>query len=69
MTKRADSVGYSQRIRLEWFEHTVNLNLEGNEKSAINLALQDYLRDKVSVGGSAKGCNRDKIISILRTVW
>ncbi|HPH11605.1 MAG TPA: hypothetical protein PKW59_12155 [Thermotogota bacterium] len=69
MTQRTAKVGYSQRIRLEWFEHTVNLILEGNEKTAINVALQAFLRDKVSIGGSAKGCNRDKIISILRTVW
>ena len=69
MTQRTAKVGYSQRIRLEWFEHTVNLILEGNDKTAINGALQEFLRDKVSIGGSAKGCNRDKIISILRTVW
>ncbi len=69
MTQKNASVGYSQRIRLEWFEYTVNLILEGKDKTAINLALQEFLTDKVSVGGSAKGCNREKIISILRTVW
>ncbi|HPH11072.1 MAG TPA: hypothetical protein PKW59_09430 [Thermotogota bacterium] len=69
MTQKNASVGYSQRIRLEWFEYTVNLILEGKDKTAINLALQEFLKDKVSVGGSAKGCNREKIISILRTVW
>lgn len=69
MTRRTDQIGFSQRVRLEWLEQTANLILAGNDKAAVNDALQDLLKDKVSVGGQAKGCNRDKVISILRTVW
>lgn len=69
MTRRTDQIGFSQRVRLEWLEQTANLVLAGNDKAAVNDALQELLKDKVSVGGSAKGCNRSKVISILRKVW
>ena len=69
MTNRNDRIGFSQRVRLEWLEQTTNLVLAGNGKVAIHNALQELLKDKVSVGGQARGCNRDKVISILRTVW
>ena len=64
-----DKIGFSQRIRLEWLEQTANLVLAGNDKATVNEALQELLKDKVSVGGQAKGCNRNKIISILRKIW
>jgi hypothetical protein len=62
-------IGFSQRIRLEWFEKTANLILAGNDKAAINESLQDLLQDKVSVGGKAVRGNREKIISILLKTW
>lgn len=69
MTRRTDQIGFSQRVRLEWLAQTANLVLAGNDKAAINEALQELLKDKVSVGGLSKGSNRDKTISILRKVW
>ncbi len=69
MTQRRSEIGFSQRVRLEWLEQTANLILAGNDKAAVNEALQELLKDKVSVGGQAKGCNRNKIISILRKIW
>jgi len=69
MTRRTDQIGFSQRVRLEWLEQTANLVLAGNDKAAVNEALQELLKDKVSIGGRAKGSNRNKIISILRKVW
>ncbi len=69
MRDRSRQIGFSQRVRLEWLEQTVNLILAGNDQAAINEALQELLKDKVSVGGCSKGSNRNKIISILRTVW
>ena len=69
MTKRTGQIGFSQRVRLEWLEQTANLVLAGNDKATVNEALQELLKDKVSVGGQAKGCNRNKIISILRKIW
>jgi hypothetical protein len=69
MTRRTDQIGFSQRVRLEWLEQTVNLILAGNDKAAVNDALQELLKDKVSVGGNARGCNRSKVIGILSRVW
>lgn len=62
-------IGFSQRVRLEWFEQTANLVLAGNDKTGINDSLQDILKDKVSIGGEADRGNREKIITILLKVW
>ena len=69
MSDRVIQIGFSQRVRLEWLEKTANLVLAGNTKSAVNDALQDLLKEKVSVGGQAVRGNREKIITILLKVW
>ena len=69
MTRRTDRIGFSQRVRLEWLEQTANLILAGNEKATVNDALQELLKDKVSVGGQAERGNREKIITILLKTW
>ena len=69
MTIRTDQIGFSQRVRLEWLAQTANLVLAGNDKAAINDALQEMLQDKVSVGGQAERGNREKIITILLKTW
>ena len=50
-------------------EQTANLVLAGNDKSAVNDALQDLLKDKVSVEGQGERGNREKIITILLKSW
>ena len=69
MTRRTDQIGFSQRVRLEWFEQTANLVMAGNDESVVKDALQELLKDKVSVGGQAKRSNREKIITILLKTW
>lgn len=69
MNTSINQIGFSQRVRLEWFETTAHLVLAGNDKTAINEALQDLLRDKISIGGEAERGNREKIITILMKVW
>ena len=69
MTTRTDQIGFSQRVRLEWFERTANLVLAGNDKAATTEALQGLLKEKVSIGGQAERGNREKIISILLKTW
>ncbi len=69
MTSRTDQIGFSQRVRLEWFEQTANLVMAGNDESVVKDALQELLKDKVSVGGQAKRSNREKIITILLKTW
>ena len=69
MNGRKNRIGFSQRIRLEWFERTAHLALAGNDRTVIHDSLQDLLRDKVSIGGRSLRCNREKIISILLKTW
>ncbi|MFP4087814.1 MAG: hypothetical protein ACLFUL_13580 [Desulfobacteraceae bacterium] len=69
MNGRKAQIGFSQRIRLEWFEQAANLVLAGNDKKTINDSLQELLQDKVSIGGQAMRGNREKIISILMKTW
>lgn len=69
MNGRKAQIGFSQRIRLEWFDQTANLILAGNEKVTINDSLQDLLQDKVSVGGKSVRGNREKVITILLKTW
>ncbi|PKN27699.1 MAG: hypothetical protein CVU64_15485 [Deltaproteobacteria bacterium HGW-Deltaproteobacteria-21] len=69
MSRRAKQIGFSQRVRLEWVEQTAELVMAGNDQAAINVALQDLLKDKVSIGGEAVRGNREKIITILFKMW
>jgi hypothetical protein len=69
MTRRTDQIGFSQRVRLEWLEQTANLTLAGNDKAAVDGALQELLKARVSVGGQAKRGTREKIITILLKTW
>ena len=69
MNGRTAQIGFSQRIRLEWFEQSANLILAGNDKATINDSLQDLLIDKVSVGGKSVRGNREKVITILLKTW
>ena len=69
MNGRKNQIGFSQRIRLEWLDQTANLILAGNDKARINDTLQDFLQDKVSVGGTSVRGNREKAITILLKTW
>ena len=69
MTRRTNQIGFSQRVRLEWLEQTANFVLAGNDKAAVSDALQELLKDKVSIGGQAERGTREKIITILLKVW
>lgn len=69
MKSRKAQVGFSQRVRLEWFEKTASLVLAGNDKDNIYKALQNMLKDRVSVAGNSSRGNREKVITILMKTW
>lgn len=69
MNRRNIQVGFSQRIRLEWFEQTTQLILAGNGRVAVKDSLQKLLQERVSVGSDAVRGNRGKVISILMNTW
>jgi len=66
---RFDEIGMSQRVRLEWFEHTAQLVLAGLGRTEIEAELKALLQNKLSVGGSAVRGNREKVITILVRAW
>jgi hypothetical protein len=62
-------IGFSQQIRLDWLERTAEGVLAGRKRAQIQAALQDHLRERLSVGGGAERGNREKAITILLKVW
>lgn len=62
-------VGFSQRVRLEWFEQTANMVLAGNDRATVTDVLRSNLRDRFTANGQAPSGNRDKVISILSKTW
>jgi hypothetical protein len=62
-------IGFSQRIQLDWLERTASLVLAGYTREEIQAALQELLRNQLSVGGTAQRGNREKAISILQKIW
>jgi len=66
---RITQIGFSQRIRLEWLEKTARLFLAGNTRDEIETELQDFLQDKLSIGGSSERGTREKAITILLKIW
>ena len=69
MSNKGNQVGFSQRIRLEWFEYVSNLVMSGKDRSAIKEDLQHLLKKEISMKSKSDRSNRDKIISILMNVW
>ena len=69
MTDRLKQIGFSQRVRLEWFEQTANLVLAGNDRANVTAALREGLREKFTLSGRTPSGNLDKVISILLKTW
>lgn len=66
---RRDRIGFTQRIHLDWLDHTANLVLAGNPREEIVVALRERLKEKLSVGNQPVRANRDKATSILTKIW
>lgn len=66
---RTNQIGFSQRVRLEWFEQTANFVLAGNDKASVYDSLEELLKDKVSVGSHVERSGREKTITILLKTW
>jgi len=47
-------IGFSQRVQLDWLEQTATLVLAGQTREQIETTLQERLRDKLSIGGTAQ---------------
>lgn len=65
----AQQVGFSQRLQLSWLEYTAQLTLAGKSRAEANEALQDHLKERLSVGHQVQRGNREKAITILLKIW
>ena len=63
------TIGFSQRIKLEWMVDTARRLAEGGSDNEIVAALREALEDKLSVGQNPERGNREKAITILMKVW
>ena len=63
------SIGFTQRIQLEWLEWTAQMALAGLADDKIHAELQERLRPIVSVGGDDNRSNRGKVVGILLKIW
>jgi hypothetical protein len=54
-------IGSSQRIQLDWLEYPAALVLAEQTRDQIETALQAFLCDKLSVGGTASRGNREHL--------
>ncbi len=69
MTGVEMSIGFSQRVRLEWMEETVALVAAGNDRAAANQALEELLADTLAVGSHTRRNSRAKTIIVLLKIW
>jgi hypothetical protein len=63
------SIGFSQRIQLNWLEWTAQLAISGQAEGKIHTELHDRLKTIISVGGSDQGSNRAKAVNIMLKTW
>lgn len=54
---REASIGFSQRVQIEWLDLTAHLYLAGQSKKSIEDTLQVYLYERLSVGSNARSGN------------
>ena len=69
MRDPARKVGIGRWVRLAWLEETASLILAGNDKDAVEGALDRMLRPEISAGGNAPRSGRAKAITVLLKTW
>ena len=62
-------VGLNQLLRLVWLEETVALIRDGNERAAVERALDDRLASVLAVGSNTRRNSRAKTIIALLKIW
>lgn len=67
--KRQSIIGFSQTIKMSWMDFTADQVIRNVPPGDIHLALDELLREELSVNRSAKRGDRQKAISILLRIW
>lgn len=66
---KSTTVGFSQRIQLDWLEQTAQMVLAGILPTEIRQNLDTLLSDRLSIGNTNRSGNRQLTISILMRIW
>jgi hypothetical protein len=71
MSRRYDSIGIKQAVRLEWMQHTVSLLSAGHEPKTIRNALHEFLYERKADGTEGKRGEeaRSFVVSMLMRIW
>lgn len=67
--KRDNQIGYNRQVELEWLDFTASLIASGETPQSIKSSLDEYLKDRLSIGSDAIRGSRGKTISILLSIW
>lgn len=67
--KRDSQIGYNRQVELEWLDFTASLIASGETPQSIKSSLDEYLKDRLSIGSDAVRGSRGKTISILLSIW
>lgn len=51
MSKRHDSVGIKQVVRLEWYDYALEMLLDGLSSNEIRSELDNYISERLQTGG------------------
>ncbi len=69
MNEDRPQVGFNRYLKLEWLDYAASLMLAGMPVAQIKLALEDLLKDQLSVGSQAVRGSRGKTVSMLLSIW
>jgi hypothetical protein len=67
--ERSKQIGFNRQIKLEWLDFTASLVLSGQSTAQIKKALDDLLKDQLSIGSNAVRGSRGKAITMLLSIW
>lgn len=67
--ERSKQIGFNRQIKLEWLDFTASLVLSGQSTAQIKRALDDLLKDQLSIGSNAVRGSRGKAITMLLSIW
>jgi hypothetical protein len=67
--RRHSSIGFNRDIKMSWLNLVAELVSKGKLSSEIHSAIDDVLKNKLSVNSTAKRSSRGKTITILMKTW
>ncbi len=71
MSKRHETIGIKQTIRLEWMQKTTNLLLAGLDGKCIRQALHEFLADRKGDGSEGERSDKTRtfVVNNLMKIW